>query len=101
MHPVAPTGQDFVGVALVADIPDQLIHRRVKDGMDRHRQFHHPQRRPQMPAGFRDDRNHFSPHFIGQSPQFAIAQRFQISGRGDVIKQRHEIGLSIKKVPGG
>ena len=31
---VAPAGQDLVRVALVADIPDQLVARRVEDGVD-------------------------------------------------------------------
>ena len=44
VHPVAPTCQDFVGIALVAHIPDQLVHGRIEHGMDRHRQFHHAQR---------------------------------------------------------
>ena len=42
-HPVAPAGQYLVGIALVADIPDQLVPWRVKDRVDRHGQFHHAQ----------------------------------------------------------
>ena len=49
--PVAPPGQDLVRIALVAHVPDQLVLRRVEDRVDRHRQLHHPQPRPEMPAG--------------------------------------------------
>ena len=38
---VAPSGEDFVRVALVADIPDQPVVRRVENRRARHRQLHH------------------------------------------------------------
>ena len=53
-HAVAPAGQDFVGISLVADIPDQAVAWRVKHIMQRHGQLHGAQIRAQMAAGFRD-----------------------------------------------
>ena len=43
-HPVAASGQDFMRIALVAHVPDQLVRGRVEYGVDGDRQFHHPQR---------------------------------------------------------
>jgi hypothetical protein len=64
---VAPPGQDLVRVALVAHIPDQLVHRGVEDRVDRHGQFDHAQRRAQMPAGFGHGRDHFGAQLIGKA----------------------------------
>ena len=55
LHPqgadtVAAFGQDFMRVALVADVPDQLVLGRIKHRMDRDRQFNHAQTRAQMAA---------------------------------------------------
>ena len=47
---VAAFGQDLMRVALVADVPDQLVLRRIKHRMDRDRQFNHAQTRAQMAA---------------------------------------------------
>ena len=41
-HLVPPPGDDLVRIALLADIPDQLVEGRVEDGMNRHRQPYHP-----------------------------------------------------------
>ena len=54
---VATTGQDLVRIALMANIPDQPVIRRVEHMMDRHRQLNHTQRRTQMPPGLRDRLN--------------------------------------------
>ena len=50
-HLVAPSGQDLVGIALVADIEDQLVIGRIEHGMDRHGEFHHAKTGSQVPAG--------------------------------------------------
>ncbi len=38
--PVAAAGEDLVRVALVPDVPDQLVARRVEHGVQRDRQLH-------------------------------------------------------------
>jgi hypothetical protein len=40
---VTPPGQDLVGIALVAHVPDELVAGRVKDGVNRDGQFDHAQ----------------------------------------------------------
>ena len=65
-EPVPPTGQDFMGIGLVTDIPDQLIFRSLKNVMKRNHQIHRAQRTCEMSTGFRnfiDDRlANFSGH---------------------------------------
>ena len=54
---VAPPGQDFMRIALVADVPDDLVPRGTEHGMERHRQLHHTKPRTQMAARHRHRRN--------------------------------------------
>ena len=56
-HTVAPAGQDLVRIALVANVPDQLVAGRIKNGVDRDGEFDDTQRRPKMPARLTDDVN--------------------------------------------
>ena len=46
-----PAGQNLVGVALVADIPDQLILGGVEDIVQGDGQFHYPETWGKMTAG--------------------------------------------------
>ncbi len=70
--PVTSPGQDFMGIALVADVPDNLVFRCIKDGMQGDGQFDHAQTRAQMPAGDGNRRDGFSAEFIGKAAQFGV-----------------------------
>ena len=52
MKLIASTGKQFVGIGLMADIPDDLVPGGVKNIMNRNRQFDRPKTRGQMAAGF-------------------------------------------------
>ena len=83
---VAPPGQDLVGIALVAHVPDDLVARRIEHRMQRHGQFHHAQARAQMPAGDADRADRLGAQFVGKLAQFAIAQRLEVRGQRDPVK---------------
>ena len=51
---LSATGEDFVAVRLVADVPHDLIFRGVEHVVQRHGQFHHPQACAEVPSFFRD-----------------------------------------------
>ena len=85
---VAPPGQYLVRIALVADIPHQLVARRIEHIMDRGGQFHHAQARPQMATRHAHGGNHFLPQFIGQLPQLFGLQGAQIGRPDDLVEQR-------------
>src|SRR5260370_42669763 len=46
---VAAAGQDFVRIALVADVPNQAVAGRIEDMMQRNRQLHHAEAGAKMP----------------------------------------------------
>ena len=48
---VAASRQDLVRVALVADVPDQAVPRRIEDMMQRNRQLDHAKTGAEMSAG--------------------------------------------------
>jgi len=49
---VTASGQNFVGITLVAHIPDDFVPRRVEHRMQSHGQLDNPKARAQMAAGF-------------------------------------------------
>ena len=48
---LAPPGQQLVGVALMADVKQQLVLRKVQHAVQGHRQLHNAEVRRQMAAG--------------------------------------------------
>ena len=84
---VAPPGQDLVRIALVADVPHQLVLRRVEHIMDRGGQFDHAQSRAQMAPGGADGVDHFGAQFVGQLAELVLAQLAQIVGCIDRIEE--------------
>ena len=51
---VLPAGEDLVGVALVADVPDDAVLRRVEHPVKGDRQLHRPQVGGEVAAGAGD-----------------------------------------------
>ena len=49
----------------MADVPDQLVLRRVEDRVDRHRQLDHPEPRAEVPAGHADRRDRLGAQLVG------------------------------------
>ena len=96
-------------VALVADVPDDLVARRVKDRVQRDGQFNHAQPRAEVSASFRYRRNRLGPQFTGDLDQLGIRQVFQVRGAGHLIKQggggfvthRGLSGAALAHVPPG
>ena len=86
--PVAPSGQNFMRIGLMPDIPDQSVIGCVEDIMQRHCEFDDTQTRAQMPAGHRDRADHFGAQFIGQRFQLRRGEPPQLSGVADLVKQR-------------
>lgn len=71
---VAAAGQDFVRVGLVADVPHQMIERRVVDEMQRHRQFDGTQPGGKVAAGATDAVQQILPQLIAQLRQALFGQ---------------------------
>ena len=71
---VAAAGQNFVRVGLVADVPHQVIERRVVDEMQRHRQFDGTQPGGKVAAGATDAVQQVLPQLIAQLRQALFGQ---------------------------
>ena len=83
---VAAAGEDFVGIGLVADIPDHPVARGVEHIMQGHRKLDHAKAGAKMAArdGHRVDG--LPPEFVGDLPQVRFGQRPQVGGRRDAVK---------------
>lgn len=99
---VASSGQYFVRITLVPDIPDQPIFRRVKNRVQSRGQFDNAQASPKMPASNRNRRDRFRPHFIRQRMKFSIRHGFQIGWRFHPVKQwrQRSVQFSQNIIPG-
>ena len=85
---IAPPGQDLVRIALMSDVPDDLVARRVEDGVQRYGQFDNAETRAQMPAGDGDGADRFCAQFVGEVAQVGIRQGLEVGGDGHTVKRR-------------
>ena len=65
MHPRASAGQNLVRVGLMANVPDQLVVRRIENIVQRDGELDDPQPCPQMAADAGDETNSFRTEFCG------------------------------------
>src|SRR5581483_1093908 len=61
---IAPSGQDFVWVGLVAHIPDQLVVRRIEDIMQRDSELDNAETCAEMPSGHGDGVDRFGTKLV-------------------------------------
>ncbi len=87
VHAVAPAGEDFVGVGLVAHIPDQPVFGRVEHVVQCHGELNRAQVGAEMPAGARHAVQQKAAHLSGQRGKLCARQLAQVGGRVDVIEQ--------------
>ena len=73
---ITTTRQNLMRVALVRNVPDDLIFGRIEHRMKRDRQFHDAQSSAQMPACHRYRTDRLGTQFIGHVTQFSIRHTF-------------------------
>ena len=71
---VVPAGEQLPGVALVADVPDDLVARGVEHVEQRDRQLDDAEARADVPAGLRDD--------VDQAARISVGQRRELLAAG-------------------
>ena len=86
-HARAPAGQDLVRIALVADVPDQLVARRVEDVVDGHGQLDHAQSRTEVPARRGDGTDHVMAHLVRHLAQLLGLQLAKVFGDGNRVQK--------------
>ncbi len=77
----------------MADIEDQLVCRCIENGMDRERQLHDTQPRPQVATRNRNHIDDFVAHFICELFQFRPRAAFKVGRRIDCIQQTIGAGV--------
>ena len=78
--------QDFVGVGLVTDIPDQVVVRSVEYVMKCHGQFHYSQTGAQVSRIFRAVIDNLLPHLTTDLFQCILRHFFQVFRCVDILK---------------
>ncbi len=81
LHPIAATGQDLVGISLVADVPHQSIERGVVDVVQRHRQFDGAEPGGKMTTGATHRTQQIFTQFVAQHRQSLEGQGSQLDRR--------------------
>ena len=95
---IAPPGQDFVRIALVPDIPDQAVARRLEHVMQGHRELDDPEAGAEVSAGLRDRVDQVLSQFIGDLAQPVGLEPAQVLGRTNLIEKRG-FGWLIQRLP--
>ena len=85
-HARTPAGQDLMRIGLVADIPDDLILRRIEDAVQCDREFDDAEAGAKMAAGDRNGVNELHAQFIGRLPKLVLFQIPQIARERNLIK---------------
>ena len=86
--PVAPAGDDLVRIALVADVPDQPVARRLEHIMERDGQLDDAEPGAEMAAGHRHRRDRLRAQFVGELAELAALQFAQLFRGPDRVEQR-------------
>ena len=85
VHAVFTAGQDFMRIALMADIPHQMVFRRVVNIMQGNGEFDRAQVAGEMAAGSRYRFEQEGAQFGTQLRQFGLIQQAQVSRQIDGI----------------
>jgi hypothetical protein len=84
-----------VRIALVPNVEDQPVVRRVEHLVDGNRQFDHAEPGAQMPAGSRHRVDHLGTQFLGKLRQLLVVDGFQVGWEPDGVQKRGYLaGLS-------
>ena len=82
-QPLIAAGQDLPRVALMADVPNDLVVRRIERGAECHGQLDDAEPRADVAAGVRDHVDQPLPHFVGQLLQLVRRELPDVLGIAD------------------
>jgi len=83
---VFPAGDDFMRIALVADVPEQFVLFEIEGVVQRQRQFHDAEVAGQMSTGLRDRAENKPAYFIGKGVQLLYGQLFEVRRAIDLLQ---------------
>ena len=84
---VAPAGQDFVRIGLVADVPDEPVLGRVEHVMERDRQLDDAETGAEMAAGGGDGVDGLLAQLVGELTQLPAVEAAQVRRSLDEVEQ--------------
>jgi hypothetical protein len=85
---VAPAGDDLVRIGLMADVPDQLVVRRVEHIVKRHGELDDAECRAEMSAGDRHRRDRLLAQLVGELRELVLGEPSQVGGHAHRVEQR-------------
>ena len=85
---ISTAGQDLVRIALVPDIPDQRVARRIEDVVQCRGQLDHTQPGTQMPTRDRDGVDRLRTQLVGQLAQLVDREIAHVGGVSDLVEGR-------------
>ena len=80
---VPPAGEHFVDVALVGDVEEELVFRRIKDPVEGDGELYDPEVRAEVSAGLRETVDEFFPDFLCEERKLLFGKIFDVLGRTD------------------
>ncbi|EKY09651.1 hypothetical protein HMPREF9120_00356 [Neisseria sp. oral taxon 020 str. F0370] len=86
VHAVFAAGENFVGIALVADVPNQMVVRRVVNVMQGDGEFDRAEVAGEVAAGFADGFEQEGADFAAQLRQLGGGEQAQVLRQGDVVQ---------------
>ena len=93
---VAAAGEDLVGVALVADVPDHLVGGGVEDGVQRDGELDDAERGAEMAAGDGDGVHRFGAQLVGELAELLGGEIPQVGGDIDPVEKRGDGTAGIR-----
>src|SRR6266481_2901846 len=84
---IEASGKNLMDVALMTDIHDKAVSRRIEDTMQSDGQFDHAEIWSQMSAGLRKNFDQFIAYFLSELRQILFTKRFDVGWRTDSIEQ--------------
>src|SRR5450830_1783839 len=86
---VAAAGEQLVSVALVTDVPDDLVARALQYAVQRHRELDGAEAGRKMTAHFAHARQNGLADFPCEQRQFALGELLEVGGVGDLVQIPH------------
>src|SRR4029077_7067338 len=87
MKTIEAASKNLMDVALMTDVHDKAVSRRIEDTMQSNGQFDHAEIGSQMPAALRQDLDQLIAYFVRELRQILFTKRFDVGWRTDSIEQ--------------
>jgi hypothetical protein len=78
---VESAGEELVDIALVANIEEELVARRVEDSVQSEGELHDAEVRAEVAAGFGEDLDEFATNFAGELREGFGRKGLEVGGR--------------------